>query len=289
MPPCSTGNTTMHSAAPDDLLVQLAELLGRVVCAEGTDAAVGVVVGPQGFELHLRATHDGEHVAGLLCGFDAPPEWDVVGVMALGRAYHIDHGRDLAVPIAIVHLQTRRGETVSVLGPLDGPLEVFDDVAEGRVADACRRSLGLATAAPTESPLRWWAGRWLDELCAQPGLESVRHEAELVATFPGGLPFGPQRDLRALEAHGLLLESTYPWGTLREAVAAGRFEVPGIDRHQAAWMDDGMFARWALAELPTPASSLVEVTTRLDGGVAQRLVELLRRWQVIDTAPAGRR
>jgi hypothetical protein len=157
----------------------------------------------------------------------------------------------------------------------------------GRLADVCRRCLGLPTAPPGIPVLRWWAAKWLDTLVAEPALESVRHEPQLVASFPGGAPFGPSHDLAALEHHGRLLEASCPWPALRHAAAAGAIDVAGVPAEVAAWMDDGMFARWAVGETPTCEAGLAELRTRLEPRLAGRLDTLLRRWGVLDDDRPG--
>jgi len=297
----------VRSDAPGRLLSQLADLLSSAVPHDGTDLVVGARFQPDGVDLHLHRG-DGHHpVVDVLCGFDAPADWDAVGVVARGRAHRLDpdghdpngHGPGLPragrvtgrlqgsdpEPVLVVHLQARSGASRSLVGPPGGPLEAMTGRASGRVADVCRRSLGLPTEPADVPVLRWWAAQWLDALVGEAGLELFRHEPQLVAAFPGGAPFGPSRDLVALEHHGRLLEASCPWPALRQAAAAGAIEVGGIDPAAAAWMDDGMFARWAVAEAPACDASLIELHTRLEPDLARRLDALLHRWRVLD---AGR-
>jgi len=304
----------VRSDAPGRLLSQLADLLSAAVPHDGTDLVVGARFQPDGVDLHLHRGDGHHHVADVLCGFDAPAEWDAVGVVARGRAHRLDpdrhdpdrHDPDRPragrapgrlngpgpEPVLVVHLQARSGASRSLVGPPGGPLEPMSGRATGRVADVCRRCLGLPTDPAEVSVLRWWAAQWLDALVGEAGLELVRHEPQLVAAFPGGAPFGPSRDLVALEHHGRLLEASCPWPALRQAAAAGAIEVGGIPAVTAGWMDDGMFARWAVTEAPACDVSLAELRTRLDPELAARLDALLRRWGVLGadrpTAPVRR-
>ena len=306
----------MRPDAPRRLLSQLADLLSTTVSGNGTDLVVGARFWPDGIDLHLHPGEGHCHLAEVLCGFDAPDDWDAIGVAARGRAVRLperrsrgvaprpgarsaqqDHadpygragsGRPLAAaPVVVVHLQARTGPSRSVVGPPGGPFEAMSGPPAGRLADLCRRCLGLATAPPAMSVLHWWAAQWLDRLAGEPGLESARHEPDLVASFPGGAPFGPSRDLAALEHHGRLLEASCPWPALRQAAAAGAIAVTGIDAGAADWMDDGMFARWAMTEAPSCRSGLAEVRERLEAGLADRLEHLLHRWDVLDPDRPG--
>ncbi len=278
----------MRSTTTARLLRRLAELLGQAVSDTGVDAAVGIELGPDGFEVHLRPADDHGPVTDLLRGFDAPASWDVVGVMATGMAYPLETGRLAAEPVVVVHLQARVGQSCSLVGPPAGPLRRSTGAVGGRVADVCRRSLGLPTDPPRGTPLPWWAARWLDDLATGGGVERYRTEGELLAHFPGGRPFGPTQDLDALVSHGQLLAATFPWPALRRAAAAGAVSVPRIDADDAAWMDDGMFARWASGEVTPCAESLAELLPRLEPRLGYALSTTLRRWDIpIDPAPVA--
>ncbi len=259
-----------------DLLANLADILGQTFCEQGVDATFGIVTEDHGVELHLRATQPSEHVAEVLFGFDAPPEWSAIGVMATGRSAMV-HGppsqRHQAV--VVVHLQARSGESVSLLGPPGGPLKVSSSPGQGRIVDICRRCLGLGTDGPSASPLQWWVARWLDQLCAEPALELIADERQLVGAFPAGMPFGPVRDLMSLLGHARLLEASCPWSLVRSGVAGGALSAPGISAEDAAWMDDGMFQRWAMGEVPPLLHSLAELQARLPERMGLALLGLI--------------
>jgi hypothetical protein len=72
-----------------------------------------------------------------------------------------------------------------------------------------------------------------------------------------------------------------PWGELRLRAAAGRrdpgIEVPG---DLAAWMDDGMFARWVLGGLPPFPTLLQRCSRVLSLEVYRRVRRTLRTWNV---------
>jgi len=273
----------MHTREPGRLLAQLADLLGRAAAEEAVDAAVGIAIGTDGVDLHLRPIGCHVPAAEQLCGFDAPAHWDVVGIVARGLARPLAAGAMPRGEVVVVHLQARSGASCSMIGAAPGPLQPAGAACGGRLVDVCRRTLGLPTDPPDTPPLQWWAARWLDLLVGVAGLELHRSGHELVGHFPGPPPAAPA-DLDDLEAHGLRLGRTTAWSSLRAAAAAGTLAVPGITPGHAAWMDDGMFARWALDALPSCHTSLAELEPRLPPTLAHRLRRLLQVWS---TPPAG--
>ncbi len=266
----------MRSTHRADLLAHLAEILGQTISEQGTNATFGVVTTASGVDLHLRPTQRAEHAAEVLLGFDAPQEWSAIGVMASGRSTLVDEppGHPYEA-VVVVHLQARSGESMSLLGPPGGPLKACSTPAQGRIVDICRRCLGLGTDRPIGSPLWWWVARWLDQLCAEPALELVADERELVRAFPAGMPFDVVPDLASLQEHARLLESACPWPLVRWGVAGGALSAPGITAEEAAWMDDGMFQRWALGEVPPLLYSLAELRSRLPERIALALFGLV--------------
>ncbi len=261
-------------------LAQVAEHVSQAAAATNLDAAIGIVLKPEGFEVHLRPTEPGQHITDALRGFVAPAYWDVVGIVARGLAYTIEAGRSAAQPVVVVHLQARCGATYCLLGPPEGPLRPRHRVVGGAVVEVCRRSLGLPTDPEPGTPLWWWAARWLDNLATQAGIERYRGETELLAHFPGGRPFGPAQDLDALVTHGQLLASSYPWSVLRRAAGAGVVQVSGISAQEADWMDDGMFARWAMAAVTPCGVNLAQLLPRLEPRLAAGLSTALARWDL---------
>lgn len=265
----------MRSPHRADLLAHLAEILGLTICEQGADATFGVVTAGTRVELHVRPTQPSESVAEVLFGFDAPPQWSAIGVMATGRSTIIDQPGQPQQAVVVVHLQGRSGESVSLSGPPGGPLTASSTRGQGRIVDICRRCLGLGTDPPAGSPLQWWVARWLDQLCAEPALELVTDERQLVNSFPAGLPFDAAPDLASLLGHAHLLASSCPWSLVRSGVAGGALSAPGISSEAAAWMDDGMFQRWAAGEVPPLLHSLAELQARLPERIATALFALV--------------
>lgn len=276
----------MRSVARRDRLAQVAETLARAVSHRSADAAIGVRFLENDVELLINAAPPQHVISELLLGFDAPATWDAFGLVAAAHAWDLD-GDGRRRRIHLVHLQARGGPSHTLLVDGSGASTLLRDGAEGRMADACRRALGLPNPPPSSSPLQWWATLWLHLLGSTPALESLHHEQELVELFPGGKPFGSERSLQALRRHGELLAETCPWSTLRAAAASAALEVPGISPEVAAWMDDGLFARWSLAELGDPSAALAEVVPRLALPLADGLCGLLAAWEVPGRVPPG--
>ncbi|MFN0025912.1 MAG: hypothetical protein ACKV2O_01830 [Acidimicrobiales bacterium] len=266
----------MRSPHRADLLAHLAEILGQTICEQGVDTTFGVLTDNEGVELYVRPAQRSEHVAEVLFGFDAPPEWSAIGVMATGRSTMLDQPPgQTRQAVVVVHLQARNGDSISLLGPPGGPLTASVSPGQGRIVDICRRCLGLATDPPIGSPLSWWVARWLDQLCAEPALELVMDERHLVSAFPGGKPFDTAADLASLERHARLLASSCPWSLIRSGVVSGALSAPGISARDAAWMDEGMFQRWAVGEVPSLLESLAELCPRLPEQMASALVSMI--------------
>ncbi len=268
----------MRALAPSDVLAHVAELLLAACTPDTADALVGVSLAEGGVELHLCPAEAGYYVGELLFGFDAPADWFALGLVARARAYPLDHGRSRAEPVLVVHLQARSGQSHSVLSPPLASTPPPGDLVEGRLADLCRRCLGLPNRAPVDSPLAWWAARWLDLLCGAPAIERVTSAAELVELFPGGTPFGAERSLASLREHGRLLAASCPWPSLRAAAASGTIGVPGPAGAYADWLDDASFARWALDELPPFDVLLAELQPRLQPSLHAEVTGVLVDW-----------
>lgn len=118
---------------------------------------------------------------------------------------------------------------------------------EGRVLDVLRRSLGLPTPPPPVSTGPLDALLWVGAI-------------EAAATARG-------RALGWPEAVRLHPSATSPphwgWETLRTLVASGVEAGFAPLPQEAAWMDEGMFARSVLERLPAPAELMAAVRPHL--------------------------
>jgi hypothetical protein len=179
------------------------------------------------------------------------------------------------------HFVDRTGMAVSFLRLGDDRPAVTTGGPRGdRIDDVCRRAFGLDTSPPDMSITLLWASWWLERVLA-----AAASSATHVATWPRvarhhlavreGSPAPTVEDL--VEA-GRDLEAMGSWEALRSIVAKGRRVVPAIDPAAARWMDDGMFSRWTMQDLP-PLSQLREaVAVAVPGEVAAAVHAVLDAW-----------
>jgi hypothetical protein len=261
-----------------DHLEHLAHLLLTSLADGVADLAIGVEPTPDGgLDLYVQPA-DGGDVVGLLIGMVAPPRWTAVGVVARGTARRFDRPR-AAGPVTVCHLQGRDGACWSAVAAPGGDAAPRPTQgASGRLAEVCRRVMGLPSGAVAGPTLDWWVARWLSALVARP--DPPASWREVAGAFPGGGPFGADLDEPAgLVAHGRLVAVCYPWEELRTACGSGLLDVPGVSPAEARWLDGPMFGCWARRALPTTAG-LVELAARsMPGPLARQLRWTVRTWQ----------
>jgi hypothetical protein len=147
--------------------------------------------------------------------------------------------------VRVVTVVDRSGAERATVGMEDGT--VLDDPGEGVVLDALRRALGLPTPPPPLPLAAFLDDLWLRELASSP------------------------RRLSWTEAAALRPAPVGTWSVLR---ACG---WPGVDVDLAAWMDDGMFARWVAGTVPPRTELLEELAVRQTAAVARRVRLALAR------------
>ena len=225
---------------------------------------------------------DGAHPLDALLGFVAPPRWAALGVATPGTGHALDGDRP-PERVHVTMLLARSGASAGVLRRGDRATRLGDP-PEGLVADACRRALGLATAPPPATTAGLWARWWLDRLVQAsaeraPG-SPVPGWADAVALHPAKCvpaPGEPAPEPAAVAAATLGLADAWGWGRLREHPGvADMLPGPGpsagaLTPEVAAWMDDGMFARWLLSALPPPDDLLDACWGLLPEAVAARV------------------
>ncbi len=236
-----------------------------------------------GFDLGVKPL-DGDHPTSHLLGFTAPDDWHAVGLLTHGWAYHL---RDREVPPAarprtrvhVVALLSRTGEVAhrtrfagdEVLSrSLDG------EDPMGEQIDLLRRVLGLETAPPPADASVYWAIDWLATLLdAEP--RDLRHWHEATAAHPA---------MRLLEHDGVPDDADFSdvvtafhrvctWPRLRQLTAIGSFRVPELGADDAAWLDDGAFARFVLNRCPSLAGLRQLVADRLPAIVGHQVLATL--------------
>ena len=223
-----------------------------------------------------------------LVGFDAPAEWEAMAVVVEGRAWALDEGAADPRPVRLTHVVDRDGGVASVLRHAGEEPVLGGADGQGRLVDVCRRALGLATAPPPEESTELWALFWMDGLLARaargetpagpiaaarahPAIEMVaRHEPDLV-------------DLAAerLVRLGRIFGQARDWPHLRSAAVAGEWPVEHLDPEGAAWMDDGMFARWVTADLPRLEDFLAELDGLLPEKAMTGVRAVLAQWDLL--------
>jgi hypothetical protein len=251
---------------------------------------------------------DPAHPLEVLLGFVAPPHWWAIGVSSGGRSHPIaDDGRVMRRPespeVRITVLLDRSGHGTGLLRDGD-EVTPMPGSPEGVVADACRRALGVATAAPPPTPVELWTRCWLDRVVdavagaarseggGVPGARSWRevtrlHPASSMASaLRSGVDLSP--DPHALADATRALAEAWPWTRLRAEPTVldlpGPLPEPGV----AAWMDGGMWARWLLAAFPS-LDDLVDAARSLLPSNVARAVEQVVHASVGTAEPAPER
>jgi len=232
--------------------------MNDVICTEQLEALVAAVdagVEQGGWNhghLLLRVTsadRDGAdlgtkpidgHPLDTLLAFTAPAEWQAIGVSAEGWAASMDSGVRPSqskgrMRVRTTTLVARDGAVAAGVRKAGGELEQMGAGA-GTVLDALKRAMGLPTAPP-DVPFVAWVARMLLLLIIGDGPRAHRRV--------------PWWQLRTeLDRHkDLAVEGS--WGTLRGLAAKRENVVADLTPDVAAWMDEGMFARWVIGGMPS--------------------------------------
>lgn len=157
------------------------------------------------------------------------------------------------------------------------------EVELGPAVDVGRRVLGLPTppepTSPTEVLDVFWLSTMISEvLRAAP--ENSPSWASLVVLHPlADQPIEPWR------LRNRRLRLTQGWDVFRQQACSARSTWPGMEPEVAAWLDDGSFARWCLADLPDRESIFDDLRDLLEPSVMAYVDEALappedwiRRW-----------
>jgi hypothetical protein len=254
--------------------------------------SVQPVPGEDAFEFGFRPLDQGQHPLDLLLGFVAPAEWSALGVVCFGwaaPAVGLDEHRQTSTVRASQHPDRCRVRVVTLLDR-DGvewataTLEdgtVIDEPGEGTVADALRRCLRLPTAPPPVGTAELFAAIWLADLAAAGRALSWAEAASLHPALRLLAAGGHRPQPEELIGAGRSFHRAVTWERLRSRVATGR-SAAGIelDAATATWMDDGMFARWVLADVPPLPLLLGRVATVLPPQVLRRVRRALRAWNL---------
>jgi hypothetical protein len=231
---------------------------------------------------------DPDDLVGALVGFVAPPDWEAMAVVVHGRAWLLDDRSVDPSPVRLTHVVDRDGRVASVVRHQGRPPADPIGPGEGRLVDVCRRALGLPTPPPPEDSTELWALMWLDNLLARVargerirGLVAAAHAHPAIELVAEHEPRLLDEAIGRLVRLGTLLGTQRSWPNLRRAAAAGEWDVERLTAEGAAWMDDGLFARWVLADFPPVDDYLAELSQLLAEPVVDGVRGVLSEWDLV--------
>jgi hypothetical protein len=300
-PPVAPGDTDTDNdtdTEPGRLALLVGSLAESFRTDDGPPVAVGVgepdreapgEVAPadRTGELFVRQLLDGDP-AHEVVGFRAPTGWTAFGIASRARLRHLDTNEPLAGEAGFALCCSRSGWSSWAIAPPSGAPMAHTSLgpAQGRIADACRRVLGLPTEPAAHDSRALMAVQWLDTLAARalavepgaltwPEVALANPYAELVTGRSSNLSHQLPDHLIEL---GHAFAKAWPWSRLRAEHRSGRHRGLGLTADDAGWMDDAMFARWAIDWYP-PLSDLLDITdARLDPELARRVRTTLADW-----------
>lgn len=245
---------------------------------EVTDAAEG------GQHFRLTFLTDGPD----LLGWSAPSACVALGMVATATIEVIEGPVEPAIPLP---LDTTTGVRISCVVGRDGGIgwrmrlpngsELDQAPEEGRLLDCLRRCLGLATPPPPASPGRLQSVLWLTTVLDEARRSSRRLGwREIIELHPVAEAFRSAFDFDVSERHLAdlvdLASSTWTWTRLRQDAVSNQWASAVVAGHVADWMDDGMFARWILAELPAPEELVGRIRHVVAPSTARRIAHTVR-------------
>lgn len=237
-----------------------------------------------GFELGVGPL-DGAHPTDVLLGLTAPPHWHAVGIASSGWAHHVSERGDPGRRrhrVHVVSLLSRTGEhahrTTSDDPELAGRLG--REAPVGEQVDLLRRVLGLPTDPPPVDASAYWSIQWLAGLVsADPPVTDVAGAMELHPALRL-LRHGSRGDDADVEDVLAAFHRVLGWGRLRELASQGRYEATDLAPADAAWLDEGAFARFVLNRCAPLHVLRARLATHVPHPVARAVVEVLDRLEV---------
>jgi len=283
-----------------DRLAAVADLADARLAAVPDEGSTLVRVRLLGPEVELGwLPLDGAHPLDLLVGERVPDDWAAIGVAATGRAHRLGGDAGAPVPVRSVHLVGRDGSWAIRCAPRNGAggpgtAAACGTAADrgrpvGRIDDACRLALGLATAPPAGDTSALWSLQWLDAIVTAaatgpPG--SLRRWGDVAALHPAVAALRPDHpgDLELVELVALAgqLAAWRDWPVLRRSCAAGTWRCEHLGAELAAWLDDGAFSRWLLGAYPDLDDLLAAVAATVPDDLADAVAA------VVETCDDGR-
>ena len=156
---------------------------------------------------------------------------------------------------------------------------------EGEILDIQRRVLGLPTPLPADPAGYLLIVSWVSQILVGPDGPPLTWDQTL-RRHPA-LMDAP--DVVSPDAEYLISELalTEGWEALRLKVASGYIGSCFPSPELADWMDEGMFARWVLAELPDIEGLMTEAGHRLTPTARRRLGHMVHRLSPTSPVFAG--
>ncbi|CAN5660467.1 hypothetical protein BH20ACT2_BH20ACT2_23460 [soil metagenome] len=290
-----------RSAPGPHQLRRLVESLDRTLVAAGDTAAylIGVIplgahppraVGHRLGEVGLVEVPPGGHPLDLLTGWHAPDDWAAVGVATGGRCLVHGPAGPAGAALHLVLLVSRSGATAAAVRPNSGrgPGEVVLTAdppgagPEGRLVEACLRVLGRPTRPPPGGTVELWARQWLDAVMAAAVAAPVPPLCwpEVAARHPHPAGDGTVVGIDAYIEGCAATAADLTWDVLRQAAAAGAASAAPVTPAEAAWMDDGMFARELLAPFPEVPELLGDLAGLVTADAHAGVLAALAAWGV---------
>ena len=216
---------------------------------------------------------------GPLVGVRCGPRVQAVAYPLAARLIGLAQGELHNTTIAVVVNRAAPAQIIDPRRPL--PLDIKTEL--GPAVDVGRRVLSIATPEEHTPPVDVLDVFWLDSIISatlrlgpeQPlnwGSTAMLHPLSNEAIEPWQL-----RERRT----GL----TLGWDAFRQRASNASSPWPGMDPAIAAWLDDGSFARWCLADLPEKDTLLEDLRDLLEPSLNTRIYEALnspgewiRRW-----------
>lgn len=214
-----------------------------------------------------------------LFGRQVAAEISAVGVCAPATVSRAADPPGLPAEHTVVHVLHRTGVAITVLSDVPSSRK-FGPTAEpqqGRVPDACRRILGLPTSPPTETMTAFVVAAWLEVVTRHALATPELNWDDIITLHPAcnsvACPTTPSALAEATRSLGCALD----WERFRKVIATvGGFPFGDEAKETAAWMDAGMFSRWAIDSLPTPSDAFTVLEAVLGPATFDRLWATIR-------------
>lgn len=221
-----------------------------------------------------------------LFGWCPPKNVTAIGICAPASVTPTNSYKPTTDDHTVVHVLERSGRAVTLLsncnsaqwfGPSTQP-------QQGRVPDTCRRAFNLPTPPPTHTMTNFVVAAWLEVLMRHiPEANHMLHEEHrafaqrlswetIVRLHPAadsaGSPVTPASLAQATKALGHALD----WDRFRMVISkVGGFPFGNDACSVAAWMDSGMFSRWAIDLLPPGPEAIAYLEPRVEPVAFDRL------------------